>query len=568
MSLLMDALKKAEQEKKEAARQLKQTGPNPIADTDEHRAAPGNLEDTGPHDMTISQEMDLSLEPITSGAAEAGAPATPDFTDEMPVIDNTSELDLSAEVPEADADVSSSQPIENTHEMSTELPTALDRGGELSIDNTLDEGIEEDEALISPFDDDYGFDETLDSVTASQLMDDIGGGIDQPTPVAAGTVFEAGRTNTWAIGSRLVMLGVCVVIILVAGGVLIHYQTTPVARDIPKPMALPDEILAQQAALASLPKPQLQPEPELADPAQLTAGAVTQGEVSDIEPAVAEPELAAVAQDSDVIGAVAESEVARTEPAAETATVTEPEAAAIPPSDAVIAMREDTSIMDAEIVDDFEPIVPVRPVTSETIKISRSRSSNTHNQTNMQAYQAYQSGDLDRAESLYKTTLGKLPENRDALLGLAAIKLQQDDRAAAFLIYRKLLQLNPKDRAAVLALMHIRGQGDAVNRESLLKIMLAEKPDSPQLYFSLGTLYANQLKWADAQRAFFEAYSLDNDNPDYALNLAISLDHMGQTGAARDYYQRAVDLTDTRPASFTATEVLNRIKAISQAQRS
>jgi Flp pilus assembly protein TadD len=187
---------------------------------------------------------------------------------------------------------------------------------------------------------------------------------------------------------------------------------------------------------------------------------------------------------------------------------------------------------------------------------------------NQQAYRAYQSGDLARAESLYKSTLADAPENRDAILGLAAIRMRQNDRAAAYLLYRKLLQLNPSDGVARLALLNMQGAIDPIRNESLLKLMLADKPASPHLYFSLGTLYAAQEKWAAAQQAFFEAYSLDNENPDYALNLAVSLDRMGQSRPARDYYEKAVELADKRPASFTTSDVLTRLQALRQLQSS
>ena len=40
------------------------------------------------------------------------------------------------------------------------------------------------------------------------------------------------------------------------------------------------------------------------------------------------------------------------------------------------------------------------------------------------------------------------------------------------------------------------------------------------------------------------------DNPDFAYNLAISLDHLRQPRLAAEYYRRAVALAGKRSASF------------------
>lgn len=574
MSLLMDALKKAEQEKKEAAKRLKQTGPNPIADTGEHKIQTQvNLDNTGSHDMTISQEMDLSLEPLEAG--QQPDPNQKDFTDELPVLENTTEMQVSEDDLANSGDDSGEMSVENTQEMSTELPSIMERGNGLTYDNSMEEDVDQ-EQYHNPFEDsDYAFDETLDSVTATQLVADIGGGTEQPTPVAAHTVFEATRSNKIASGGRWMLLGICAGIVMVAAGVLIHFQTTPIARDIPKPMALPNEIQAQQAALAALPKPELPPEPVLTEPVP-SSGELTSSESEESAEILVVAEQALSADTSseslESLDASESIEVAETSATGSEITdqTTDTEAMEAEETE-VVQMTEpapvheaEEMVMDAEVaVEDFQPIIPAAPINPETIKISRSKSRPDYSGNLQQAYSAYKSGDLSRAESLYKTTLGQSPENRDALLGMAAIRLLQENKAAAFLIYKKLLQLNPKDKVARLALLRMQRQADPISNESAIKGMLAERPDSHHLYFSLGTLYASQQKWAEAQKAFFEAFALDNRNPDYALNLAISLDYMGQMSAAKDFYQRAVDLADQVPASFSATEVLTRIKAIS-----
>jgi len=89
-----------------------------------------------------------------------------------------------------------------------------------------------------------------------------------------------------------------------------------------------------------------------------------------------------------------------------------------------------------------------------------------------------------------------------------------------------------------------------VQAESRLKTMLATDPGADVLNFTLGNQYAQQGRWADAQQAYFRAYSADSENPDFAFNLAVSLDHLRQTGLALEYYRRALVLAQKRAANF------------------
>lgn len=104
--------------------------------------------------------------------------------------------------------------------------------------------------------------------------------------------------------------------------------------------------------------------------------------------------------------------------------------------------------------------------------------------------------------------------------------------------------------------------GGNVN-ESQLKLLLDQNPESPQVHFSLGSFYAKQVRWPEAQQAFFNAFSGDNTNPDYAYNLAVSLDQIGQVKAALDHYRQALKLADKRRVSFNTSQILARIQKLS-----
>ena len=73
-------------------------------------------------------------------------------------------------------------------------------------------------------------------------------------------------------------------------------------------------------------------------------------------------------------------------------------------------------------------------------------------------------------------------------------------------------------------------------------------------------LYAKQSLWPQAQQAYFQAYQLQADSPDYAYNLAVSLEHLGQSRIALNYYRRALELRALRGrAEFDRGRVEERI---------
>ena len=181
-----------------------------------------------------------------------------------------------------------------------------------------------------------------------------------------------------------------------------------------------------------------------------------------------------------------------------------------------------------------------------------------------QAFKAYKDGHYDAAKSIYEGILKNDPDNRDVHLGLAAIAINKNDRKSAYSHYVHLLELNPLDTLAMSSLIALSNSADPLKDESAIKLLIQRDDDIPHLYFILGNLYAKQERWADAQQAFFDAYRLDTTNSDYVLNLAVSLDQMGQYSSALDYYKSAIELSVDSSTNFNTAIVNKRITALSK----
>jgi tetratricopeptide (TPR) repeat protein len=177
------------------------------------------------------------------------------------------------------------------------------------------------------------------------------------------------------------------------------------------------------------------------------------------------------------------------------------------------------------------------------------------------AYKNFHQGNERLAYDTYHRILQQDPNNRDALLGFAALAVRHGNISLARQYYQQVLQSYPQDPHAQVGLINTLNS-QPTGSESQLKLLLEKSPQSAYIYFSLGNLYANQGRWTQAQPAYFDAYRYDSSQADYAYNLAISLDQLNQTGAALNYYQQALRLAQHQEVNFNQPAVQKRVQTL------
>jgi Tfp pilus assembly protein PilF len=178
----------------------------------------------------------------------------------------------------------------------------------------------------------------------------------------------------------------------------------------------------------------------------------------------------------------------------------------------------------------------------------------------MQAYQAYADGDAAGAESHYRQVLEIDSTNVDALLGMAVIAQRQGQQDDAVAWYQSVLAVAPNNTLAVLATLPMQ---DKAYAESRIKSLLQGQPKAAYLHAALATLYAEQGFWSAAEAAYFDASQLAPHHAEYAFNLAVSLDHMGQPSLAFQQYARALELLKPSASDSLSKELIEmRMEAL------
>ncbi|HEX4333645.1 MAG TPA: hypothetical protein VH040_16025 [Usitatibacter sp.] len=174
-------------------------------------------------------------------------------------------------------------------------------------------------------------------------------------------------------------------------------------------------------------------------------------------------------------------------------------------------------------------------------------------------YRELAAGDYAAARPAYRAALNADPANLDGLLGMATLEALGGNRYAAAAFYQRALAVDPRNATAQAGLSAL-DQGERPDgQESRLSAAIAQSPQSPQLRFALGNLFASQSRWNEAQVEYFEAFRLDPSSADLAYNLAVSLDHLKQPRLAAEYYARAIESARVRASQFDPAAAARRL---------
>ncbi|NOY62574.1 MAG: tetratricopeptide repeat protein [Gammaproteobacteria bacterium] len=206
----------------------------------------------------------------------------------------------------------------------------------------------------------------------------------------------------------------------------------------------------------------------------------------------------------------------------------------------------------------------VGTTSTRTEKVIVTKKRDTSNEDLALAYQAFRSGDSETSKSRYQSVLNIKPRSRNALLGLAALAVRGAHFDRAKFYYMRLLEIDATDHLALAGIANLIGQSDPIRAESELKVLLKRNPQAGYLNFSLGNVYVNQSRWVDARDAYLKALRSDFLNADYAFNLAVSYERLAERQQALRYYQRALDNARTGDSGFSLDMVRQRIELLSK----
>ncbi len=377
---------------------------------------------------------------------------------------------------------------------------------------------------------------------------------------AAASVFVA-KQNPGRNRKTLTILVIVMVLMIPVGGGVLWYLQSASAPSMGVNPTIAAYDLSSRGFIGETPAP------AAGAPEAAVVGTVA-ATATDVQATVTEEETVATAEiaPAETATATATPDEIATTPAAEEP-IPDSAVAVVSPPQALVEAPDSTT--DAAAGSSI-----TLPETSATgvLEVSRSGGTRQINPQLVSAYDRLQAGDLLVAGQLYQEVLMELPNNRDALLGLALVSLRQGELVAARERYARVLQLNPRDPLGHTGLLQTMQVTDPIEHESALKMLIGDYPDVAQLSLALGNLYASQQRWSEAQVAYYNALltasrtSGGSVHPDYAFNLAISLEQLNQKKAALDYYRQARTLALAVTPGFDPQLLNSRIATLEQDQ--
>ena len=179
----------------------------------------------------------------------------------------------------------------------------------------------------------------------------------------------------------------------------------------------------------------------------------------------------------------------------------------------------------------------------------------------MRGYKALGQNQFSQAREAYSQVLASNPTQRDALLGIAYAHQALGNTDQALSTLRRLIELYPRDSDGMSAL-YLIGGGDLVAEETRFKQLLDRTEYPASVHYTLGVIYFEQRRFGEAERAFSRASSLSPTQPDYAYNLALTLDQLGRSRDAARQYVVALNLANQTSAVFSRDLARARLRIL------
>jgi tetratricopeptide (TPR) repeat protein len=590
MSLLMDALRKAEEAKKKAAQENKSEEAVPAVAVEKQQAnvvAEKASEDSPASEIKLSM---AAMEEVATRSAVPNLEAPIEFEDEEDYVLPTSVAvakepaagnDAILEQSPSSEDVASGERASPESEQRQELNTVLEAFDFDSFESEEDNTAASSEA--APASDKKISDKKQNSRVIAKVAEqakDRARNTDEPGRKTARSVFAAKKSPLLKSLNIKAMAGGALALFVVAFGTYFYISIIEESTfNIPVGSYVATEFVDDGVSLGadgdqlSIDVATVTRTEEMA---AINAGDSAPGNLFipgdvdvDAGDASAVPSVADTLIESSTLEIVAVSEASRSaenlqpetsveetpQPKTGTTTVADTPAVAVE-SEIVVQPVASIGIQSAALVEPTSLISFRKQEAVVTVDPNVDR-----------AYAAYQQGSLDQAEVLYRQTLAADPMQRDALLGLANITARNGNSTEALDLYSRLLARNPSDPIARAGLMELLPAGSPSEQEAELRRLLNDHPDIAALSYAYGNFLASNQRWSEAQQAYFRALQLAKSdaalnglvNPDYAFNLAVSLEHLNQSEPAQNYYREALGYSANHPAGFDLTAVRSRL---------
>ena len=159
------------------------------------------------------------------------------------------------------------------------------------------------------------------------------------------------------------------------------------------------------------------------------------------------------------------------------------------------------------------------------------------------ALQYHQSGQLHKAQEIYKTILDINPNHSDSLHLLGVIAHQAGKSDIAVNLINKAIQNNPKNAVYYYNLGYVfLDQGDSVEAASCFQKALDIRPDYAEAYHNLGYAFHDQGRLVEAISYYQKALNIKPDYAEAYNNMGNAFRDQGNSVEAISCYQKAVEI--------------------------